>query len=175
MAKNDTSGMITSPLSNLLATSSKQLLQGTGAGRLIGAAFLSSPVLAATLLSAGAFYTSKIYAKENEDTSDDKILESLQRTSLNVEIDPSGQLSTTVNTVPDPVKDDNTCQSPVSVENRQGTTIIQIQNLNINLTAQVVEQLNMNPKEVINQLTEQIRETALNSFTQETAPERPKK
>ena len=31
---------------------------------------------------------------------------------------------------------------------------IQIQNLNINLTADVVHQLNMNPQEVINQFTE---------------------
>ena len=46
----------------------------------------------------------------------------------------------------------------------QGITYVQIQNLNINLTADVVQQLNMNPKEVFNQLSEQIKESTLNAI-----------
>ena len=48
--------------------------------------------------------------------------------------------------------------SPITVENKEGTTIYNIQNLNIYLTADVVQQLNINPQQVINQLHEQIKE-----------------
>lgn len=48
--------------------------------------------------------------------------------------------------------------SPITVENKEGATIYNIQNLNIYLTADVVQQLNINPKQVINQLHEQIKE-----------------
>ena len=55
---------------------------------------------------------------------------------------------------PEPVK----AVQDVVVENKQGTVVYQIQNLNIYLTAEVVHQLNINPKEVINQIKEQLRE-----------------
>lgn len=45
------------------------------------------------------------------------------------------------------------------IENRQGTTVVHIDNLTINLNAEMVHQLNMNPKEVINQLAEQIKKS----------------
>jgi len=44
------------------------------------------------------------------------------------------------------------------VKKKWGRTIYQIQNLNIYITAEVVEQLNVNPEEVINHLHEQIQE-----------------
>ena len=46
----------------------------------------------------------------------------------------------------------------------QGTTIIHIENVTINITADVVHQLNMNPQEVINQLTEQIQQTSFKAI-----------
>ena len=52
------------------------------------------------------------------------------------------------------------------VERKQGTTIIHIENLTINLTAEVVQQLNMNPEEVVNQLTEQIQQTSLKALAE---------
>ncbi len=55
---------------------------------------------------------------------------------------------------PEPVK----AVQDVVVENKQGTVVYQIQNLNIYLTAEVVHQLNINPKEVINQIKDQLRE-----------------
>lgn len=48
---------------------------------------------------------------------------------------------------------------PLEVEhNDKGNTYYIIQNLNIYLTADVVQQLNINPQQVINQLHEQIKE-----------------
>ena len=54
------------------------------------------------------------------------------------------------------------------VERKQGTTIIHIENLTINLNAEVVQQLNMNPEEVVNQLTEQIQQTSLKALSEKT-------
>jgi len=63
-------------------------------------------------------------------------------------------------------KDDTPVEATGSmyVERKQGTTIIHIENLTINLTAEVVQQLNINPEEVINQLTEQIQQTSLKAI-----------
>ena len=52
----------------------------------------------------------------------------------------------------------NTGKEPVVIKTNLGTTIYYIQNLHIHLTADVVQQLNINPQQVINQLHEQIRE-----------------
>ena len=54
------------------------------------------------------------------------------------------------------------------VERKQGTTIIHIENLTINLNAEVVQQLNMNPEEVINQLSEQIQQASLKALSEKT-------
>ena len=48
--------------------------------------------------------------------------------------------------------------APITVENKEGTTIYNIQNLNIYLTADIVQQLNVKPQQVMNQLHEQIKE-----------------
>ena len=45
---------------------------------------------------------------------------------------------------------------PIVIKNQKGTTIYQIQNLNIYLTAEVVQQLNLNPSQVINMVQEQL-------------------
>ena len=45
---------------------------------------------------------------------------------------------------------------------------IQIQNLSINLTAEVVQQLNMNPKEVQNYFAEQIKEATAKALLKPT-------
>lgn len=148
----------------VIAAGSKVLLENMGAVGTIGAAaaFAASPFLVGSLLAAGAFHLGKLFFEDDASESrDTKIIESLQRTSLNVEIAPSGEVSTTVSNAT-PTADRPGKQ--VVIERRQETTIVQIQNLNINLTSDVVQQLNMNPKEVINQLTEQIKETTLNAM-----------
>lgn len=140
----------------LVATGSKFLLEGLGASA-IGAAAVASPMLVGTLLAAGAFYVSKLFTEDESKTSDsdNKILKTLQRTSLDVHIDNRGQMSTTASTLAESSASANVDQQ-VKVENRQGTTVVHIDNLTINLNAEMVQQLNMNPKEVINQLAEQI-------------------
>lgn len=45
---------------------------------------------------------------------------------------------------------------PIVIKTQKGTTIYQIQNLNIYLTAEVVHQLNLNPSRVINMVQEQL-------------------
>ncbi len=50
------------------------------------------------------------------------------------------------------------------IDNHQGATVIHINNLVINLNAEMVQQLNMNPKEVINQLKDQIQQTSLKAI-----------
>ena len=130
MAKRKRKKLQVYSLSLLLVVSGKHLLHGKGVGRLIGNALLNSHMMGAALLSAGVFYTSKNYAK--------------------------GHLSTEGDTCPEPAKDVDVETSSVSIKNSQGTPNIYIQNLSINITAPVVEQLNMNPQEVINQFTDQI-------------------
>ena len=48
-------------------------------------------------------------------------------------------------------------KAPVVVENKHGTIIYHIQNLTININAEVVTQLNTNPQQVINIIQEQLR------------------
>ena len=47
---------------------------------------------------------------------------------------------------------------PVVIQNQQGNTTYIIHNLNVFLTADVVHQLNVNPKEVVNLIQEQLKE-----------------
>ncbi len=58
------------------------------------------------------------------------------------------------------------CDNKEMVENQQGTTAIHIDNVTINLNAEMVQQLNMNPKEVINQFKDQIQQASLKAIAQ---------
>ncbi len=58
------------------------------------------------------------------------------------------------------------CDNKEMVENHQGTTTIHIDNVTINLNAEMVQQLNMNPKEVINQFKDQIQQASLKAIAQ---------
>lgn len=143
----------------MVAASSKYLLDELGAAA-VGTAVVASPLLVSTLLAAGAFYMGKLFSDDNGADGDGKILESLQRTSLDVRIADNGQMSTTVSTATETtriVKVDK----QVVVENRQGTTVVHIDNLTVNLNTEMVQQLNMNPKEVINKLSEEIKNLEL--------------
>lgn len=57
----------------------------------------------------------------------------------------------------EPTKEPGTTLQNVVVENKQGTVIYQIQNLHIHLTSEFVNQLIINPKEVINNFKDQLR------------------
>ena len=51
-------------------------------------------------------------------------------------------------------------------QQKEGVVVeaIQIQNLNINLTAEIIQQLNMNPNEVQNYFAEQIKEATVKAL-----------
>lgn len=99
--------------------------------------------------------------------------------TLNVEVDESGEHVVAVKAKEDwdfeqfrrlnhgacPPKEGKPTE-PVAIEVREGNTIYQIQNLNIYLTADFIQQLNMNPKEVINHNDEQIRAIVLETVKQ---------
>ena len=148
----------------VVAAGSKFLLEELGAAA-VGSAIVASPVLVSTLLAAGAFYVGKLLSGDNDNSADGKILESLQRTSLDVRIADDGQMTTTVSTATETSASVKVDQQ-VTVKNQQGTTTVHIENLTINLNAEMVQQLNMNPKEVINQLTEQIQQTSLKALAE---------
>lgn len=143
----------------MVAASSKFLLDELGAAA-VGTAVVASPLLVSTLLAAGAFYMGKLFSDDNSADGDGKILESLQRTSLDVRIADNGQMSTTVSTASETTRTVKV-DKQVVVENRQGTTVVHIDNLTVNLNTEMVQQLNMNPKEVINKLSEEIKNLEL--------------
>jgi len=165
--KENKSPIVNPPLAPLaVAVTSKYMLERMGPAAL-GAAVSVSPLLVGTLLAAGAFCIGKLFSNDNSTHGDGKILESLQRTSLDVRIEDDGQTTTTVSTTTETSKTVKV-DDPVVVENHQGTTVVHINNLTINLNAEMVQQLNLNPKEVINQLTEQIKQTTLQAKASET-------
>ncbi len=57
-----------------------------------------------------------------------------------------------------PTQETTTAVQNVVVENKQGTVVYQIQNLHIHLTADFVNQLNINSQEVINNFKDQLRD-----------------
>ena len=165
--KDEKKSLIESPsVAPLVVAGSKFLLEELGAAAL-GSALVASPVLVGTLLAAGAFYVGKLLSGDNDKSAEGKILDSLQRTSLDVRIADDGQMTTTVSTARETSATVKVDQQ-VTVENQQGTTTVHIDNLTINLNAEMVQQLNMNPKEVINQLTEQIQQTSLKALAENT-------
>lgn len=94
------------------------------------------------------------------------VKDTLSRTTLSVEVANNGRVTTSVDVGQDSV---DSIRYPhginygrpvqnVRVKKKWGKTIYQIQNLNIYITADVVQQLNVNPQEVVNYLHEQIQE-----------------
>lgn len=93
-----------------------------------------------------------------------RVKDTLSRTTLSVEVANNGRVTTSVDVGQEALRggyNPHICNAHpvqnVTVKKKWGRTIYQIQNLNIYITAEVVEQLNVNPKEVINYLHEQIQ------------------
>ena len=153
----------TSPYLAALAVGTKFALEGV-AGSAIGAsALFASPALLATVCAAGAFMVGKMLVGSSEENEEKAVREMLERTRMNVKVDKKGQVSTTVSTKPSDTDNKSKSESvpaevsqdhPVVIEEKNGTKIYQIQNLNIYLKTEIVHQLNLNPKEVINQLAQ---------------------
>lgn len=113
-----------------VATSSRLLF--TGVGVPVGAATVvgAAPVIASALIGAGAYYLGKLFLSDEDESAEERLVEEINRTTLDVK-----------------------------VGDKQGTTICYIENLNINITNEVVKQMNINPKEGINQLQTQLKES----------------
>jgi len=87
----------------------------------------------------------------------------LKYTQLCLKCDTAGEVNAMANvhlpSVHQLICFDPPAGEPLEVEHdKNGNTYYIIQNLNIYLTADVVQQLNINPQQVINQLHEQIKE-----------------
>ena len=143
--------------------SSRMLLQGAG-GMAVGAVagVIASPLAFSALIGAGAYWLGKLFLTSNEESAEKKFIDAINRTTLDVKVGESGDISTTVNTVPHAEQKAETIVKtvsevkPLAVQGTQGTTVYYIENLNITLDVDMVHQLNLNPKEVINKLTEQL-------------------
>ena len=116
-----------------IAASSRFLL--TGAGATVGAATCigAAPVVVGALIGAGAYYLGKLFLSDEDDSAEERLIEEINRTKIDVK-----------------------------VEDKQGTTIYYVENLNINITPEVVKQMNINPKEGISQLQTQLKESVQN-------------
>jgi hypothetical protein len=120
--------------------------------------------LATALLAVGSYYFGMHFMPNKANKgAEKKLIEAISRTTLDVKVDSEGQVATIVNMKP-PVaaKEEKTIQPQepeqnVVVEYRDGNTYYKIQNLNIYLTVDVVHQLNINPKEVINNLKDEVK------------------
>ncbi len=95
------------------------------------------------------------------------VVDFLRRTQLKVEIDDkTREITTSAEVVPhsdyvDTITEEHDSEDRnhiVTVNSKDGKTVYVIQNLNINLSAEVIHQLNVNPQEVINHYHEMIQE-----------------
>ena len=127
------------------------------------------------LYAASAYSTwQSLYASKDKDRFYEALQFYLSHIQLNVEIDDKGKLINQIEAKEDATlfghrimnhgaclpKEGNKEDAKV-IEVRKDSTVIQIQNLNIYLTADVVHQLNMNPQEVINNNMDAIQKAAV--------------
>lgn len=154
--KSSSSVCAPNPLTMAIAAGSKYVIEGLSASTLAATGlFASSPILVGTLFAAGVYCICRLFS----DDSDDKILESLNKLVLKVKVNSEGTVSTTVKQTTEQNKvvqeEPNETPKPEVVESKDGKTIVyNIKNLRVYLNAEIVHQLNMNPKEVINKLIE---------------------
>ena len=87
----------------------------------------------------------------------------LERLQARVTLDEKGLPVFSVDIAFDPISETRKVRSmpvtdakPIVVKRKKGTVIYNIQNITINVTAEVVNQLNMNPTEVVNHFHDQI-------------------
>ena len=136
-----------------VAASTKFLLEHIESTVGVSSAFAKAPEAACRLLAAGALYLGKILSDDNNDKA---LIENLEKTKMDVAVDEKGQVSTTVSTVPP----DEQAQ-PLVIEQTVEGRVYHIQNLQFCLDIKEVQQLNVNPKEVINHLTEELKKQGI--------------
>lgn len=123
--------------------------------------------LVGELIAVQTFCSAMVFVSHEFDIDDaDDIVDFLKRTKLRVEVDKRGKITTTSEVEPRPwfrpcsleIPSQEKKAKTVTVESTDGKTVYIIQNLNIFINANVVEQLNVNPQEVINNIHEQIED-----------------
>jgi len=95
-------------------------------------------------------------------SKEDKLIDAIIRIKLEVKIDSSGEVTTTVSVKSPEPKDGEASDSPQDdgrtvVEHKDGNTYYRIENLNIYLNADSVHQLNVNPEKVINAIKDELK------------------
>ena len=132
--------------------------EGLAASSVAGATMItSSPFLLGSLFAAGVYLIGR-QLFGNDGNGLEQMIDYLKRIELSLSFDPiGGQPSLSVCIAPStkseakgPTKEE---QLTTVTESKNGnTTIYHIQNLNLYLNADMVQQMNVNPKEVINAL-----------------------
>lgn len=140
-----------------MAANSMTLSEGLAASALAGTSIVAAPpALIGTLFAAGVYMLHKHLSGEEDPLQ--RAINDLMKTDLKVKVDHmSGALSTTVNVAPEAKSkaQESPKEEPLTTvkESKNGnTTVYHIQNLNLYLNANIVQQMNVNPKEVINTL-----------------------
>lgn len=113
-----------------VAASGRFLLTGAGATVGVASCIGAAPVVAGALIGAGAYYLGKLFLSDEDDSAEERLVEEINRTMLDVK-----------------------------VGDKQGSTVYYVENLNINISPDVVKQMNINPKEGIYQLQTQFKES----------------
>ena len=143
---------------------------------------LSTPSWVSNFFGACAYYVKQFFTKERDQYKEEKSLNRfrmfLERLHARVSFDEMGLpvfsviLYETIETEPSaqivrniPVTD----AKPIVIKHKERTIIYNIQNITINISAEVVNQLNMNPNEVVNHFHDQIEE-ALDKAVKEGLP-----
>lgn len=149
--------------STAMAASAGQLIGGLSEEQLRDTKIRS---LIGTLLAAKAYSSYEVFVSYSSGDADaNPVVDFLKRTLLKVEVDDqSGQITTSSEVTPRPISEPCSLEkpkseekdNPVTVEAKDGKTVYVIQNLYFNLTAEMVQQLNVNPQEVINHIHGQI-------------------
>ena len=127
--------------------------ESMGASALYGSALISTaPVAIATLCVAGAYLLGKQFF--GEDDVETRVSSMLEGMNLKLEVAEDDKKVTAETQLKEPTTQLHveTPTAPIVQETPQGTKVIHIENLNVYLTAELVQQLNINPKEVVNYL-----------------------
>lgn len=143
---------------------------------------LSTPLWVSSVFGACAYYVKQLFTKERdrykEERSLDRFRMYLERLQARVSFDETGLpvfsvvLVPTIDPEPSARMERNTPVTdakPIVVKRKKRTIIYNIQNITIDISSEVVTQLNMNPVEVVNHFHDQI-EAAVDKAVKEGLP-----
>ena len=123
-----------------------------------------------SLIGAGAYYIKRLFTrnKEKEERYVNNFRMFLERLQVRIALDPVTEMPTFGIVLLPSAREEpqtrhlpsspETDAKPIVVKNQGSTIIYNIQNITINITSEVVNQLNMNPQRVVNHFHGQIKE-----------------